>query len=127
MYFFQAGAPFCIENAKCWPVLAHVGNFSKIYELFGALFTNNGYQVSGRRQILVRGPDESKLALLYLFLRAIDIAFRLCMISGGYRGNFFANLISIFLNCVIKVRRCPNIPLANFYGEIFEEKMFFIN
>ena len=39
--------------------------------------------------MLVRGPDESKLALQYLFLRAI--AFRICMISGGHHGNFFGN------------------------------------
>ena len=39
--------------------------------------------------MLVRGPDESELALQYLFLKAIDIAFRICMISGGHHGNFF--------------------------------------
>ena len=78
------------------------------------------------RQILVRGPEESKLALQYLFLRAIGIAFRINMINGGHEGNFFSEFDSIFLNCIIKVRRCPIIPLANIYGEIFEEKMSFM-
>ena len=97
VYFIQAGAPFCIENAKCWPILAHLGNFSRMYALLVPFYK---YQVweyylgiiwTGHRQMLVGGPDESKLALQYLFLRAIDIAFRIFMISGGHQGIFFGN------------------------------------
>ena len=36
VYFFQAGAPLSIENAKFWPVLAIL---SRIYALFSAPFT----------------------------------------------------------------------------------------
>ena len=87
VYFIQAGAPFCIENAKCWPILAHLVPFYKyqVWEYYlGIIWT-------GHRQMLIRGLDESKLALQYLFLRAIDIAFRICMISGGHQGIFFGN------------------------------------
>ena len=39
VYFFRASVIFCIENAKFWPILAHVGYLSRIYALFGAPFT----------------------------------------------------------------------------------------
>jgi hypothetical protein len=42
MYFFQAGALFCTENAKFGPILANLAILLQIYTLFGVLLQGGG-------------------------------------------------------------------------------------
>ena len=39
VYFFQAGALFCTENAKFWPILANLGHFVPNLHTFWCSFT----------------------------------------------------------------------------------------
>ena len=63
-YFFQAGAPFSIENAKLWPVLAMFSYFVTNLGTFGAPFTGlDSVVVPKNQQIWGMGLGEKFLAL----------------------------------------------------------------
>ena len=42
MYFFQDGALVSIENAKVWPIVAHLGYFVANLHTFWCTFTGGG-------------------------------------------------------------------------------------
>ena len=60
VYFFQAGAPFSIENAKFWLVLVIVGYFVTKLGIFGAPFTGlNSVVVPQNGQLVSCNNDYS--------------------------------------------------------------------
>ena len=63
VYFFQAGVPFSIENAKFWPVLALL---SRIYALFGAPLTGLNSVMAGGASKLTNIRFVQGLLLLVL-------------------------------------------------------------
>ena len=66
VYFFQAGALFCIDNAKFWPILTIL---LQIYALFVVLFTGLNNAVAYQKgQLSGMSDDIIARVMEYLIL-----------------------------------------------------------